>query len=47
MLKIPLLELLFKCQKRTDGFFSLDQKFKITQNDINQTFDQVKTCEII
>jgi outer membrane lipoprotein-sorting protein len=26
---------------------ALDQKFKITQNDINQTFDQVKTCEII
>jgi hypothetical protein len=28
MLKIPLLELLIKCQKRTDGFFHLIESFK-------------------
>ena len=26
---------------------AVDGKFKITQNDINKTFDQLKTCEII
>jgi hypothetical protein len=45
--KIPLLELLINCQKRMDGFLAVDQKLKITQNDINKTFDQLKTCEII
>ncbi len=30
-----------------DGFLAVDQKLKITQNDINKTFDQLKTCEII
>jgi hypothetical protein len=45
--KIPLLELSINCQKRTDGFLAVDQKLKITQNDINKSFDQLKTCEII
>jgi hypothetical protein len=47
MLKIPLLELLIKCQKRTEGFWHLIKKFKVAQNDINKTFDRVKTCAII
>ena len=33
--------------KSVGSFLAVDQKFKITQNDINKTFDQLKTCEII
>jgi hypothetical protein len=33
--------------KKNGRIFSLDQKLKITQNDINKTFNLVKTCEII
>ena len=33
--------------KKNGQILALDRKFKITQNDINKTFDKVKTCEII
>jgi hypothetical protein len=38
----------FQSSAKNNGrILALDQKLKINQNDINKTFDLVKTCEII
>ncbi len=33
--------------KKNGRILALDRKLKITQNDINKTFQLIKTCEII
>jgi hypothetical protein len=39
--KIPLLEVLINCQKRTYGFWQLIKSFNNAYNTIIRTFDQV------
>jgi hypothetical protein len=39
-----LIEKFDQLKKSVRSFLALDRKFKITQNDIIKTFDQLKTC---